>query len=129
MSGEPLPAALAAFVQGDVSAAQFHHRDHVRVGFEMLGRHAFLDAATAFAAGLKRISARAGHPGAYHETITVAFLALIAERRAAAPEGDFAAFAAANPDLMDKGVLARWYSAGRLASNIARRTFILPDSR
>jgi len=129
MSDEALPAELAAFLRGEVRGADFRHADHVRVGFEMLRRHPFLDAASAFAAGLKGIAARAGHSGAYHETITIAFLALIAERSAAAPHADFPAFAAANGDLLEKGVLSRWYAPDRLASAIARRTFILPDPR
>ena len=41
---------------------------------------------------------------------------------------DAQAFAASNPDLFDKSVLSRWYRAERLASDSARRTFLLPDS-
>lgn len=59
--------------------------------------------------------------------MTIAFLAVIAERLEADGQTEFAAFAAANPDLMTKSVLARWYSAERLASEAARRTFLLPD--
>jgi hypothetical protein len=51
----------------------------VGVAFEILRRHDFLDAARAYSDALKD-AARAGNPAAYHETITPAFLALIAER-------------------------------------------------
>jgi len=33
----------------------------------------------------------------------------------------------ANADLADKTILRRWYSAERLGSDCARRTFVLPD--
>ena len=120
-----LPPELAAFPQGYVDGANFHHSDHVRVAFEMVRRHDFLEAAQTYARGLRAIAARAGNPDAYHETITIAFLALIAERAEGFDSYD--AFAAANPDVLDKSVLTRWYAPERLASAAARRTFLLPD--
>ena len=120
--------ALTAFLAGRIEAATFRHVDHVRMAFEILrGRTSFPQAASAFREALRTMANRAGHPNAYHETITVAFLALIAERAATGPE-DFEVFAAANPDLLDKRVLERWYAPDRLALDIARRTFILPEA-
>jgi len=63
----------------DLDERVFHHADHVRVGFELLCRHTFPDALAAYSAALKGIAKRGGDPGAYHETITVAFLS---DRRA-----------------------------------------------
>ena len=100
----------------------------MRVGFELLQVHDFSTAAHKFSTALKAIAARAGNPGAYHETITLAFLALIAERSAARSFDDFEDFARANPDLMDKTVLERWYGPERLHSDIARRIFLLPEA-
>jgi hypothetical protein len=119
---------LHAFLRGEVDNRSFHHADHVRVGFELLRRHAFPVAVATFCAALKEIAARAGNPRAYHETITVAFLALIAEHMTARDYPDFETFAAANPELMDRQVLGRWYRVERLQSDVARRTFILPDA-
>jgi hypothetical protein len=67
-----------------------------------------------FCRALKAITARAGRAGAYHETITVAFLALIAERRAAGAHLGYESFARANPELMDKTILTRWRPPARL---------------
>lgn len=119
-------ALLAAFLAGEIDNRGFAHADHVRVAFALLQRQAFPDAVATFCASLKALVARAGHPEAYHETITIAFLALIAERMAEGP-GGYDAFAAANPDLFSKSVLERWYAPDRLASAQARRTFLLPD--
>ena len=121
--------SLGAFLQGDVDAANFRHADHVRMGFEILQHHDFPDAAAAFARSLKMIAARAGAPGKYHETITLAFLALIAERQAKGRHANFKDFAMTNADLLDGSALRRWYAPERLASDVARKTFILPEVR
>src|ERR1700683_4510454 len=104
-----LPTDRAAFLHGEIDAAGFRHRDHVRMGCETLARHPFLEAAAAVERALKAMTARAGVPGAYHATVTVAFLALINERREMDPGAEFERFADANPDLFDKDVLKRWY--------------------
>lgn len=119
--------SLRAFLDGDVDAANFRHADHVRVGFEILRHHDFPDAAATFARSLKTIATRAGAADRYHETITLAFLSLIAERRALADYADFETFALHNPDLMEASVLKRWYAPERLMSAVARKTFVLPD--
>jgi hypothetical protein len=120
-------ALLSAFLNGEIDNRNFHHTEHVRVGFELLRDRNFCDALAAFSGALKRIATRAGNPGAYHETITVAFLALIAEHCASGQYSDFETFARDNPKLLDKSVLERWYTPERLASPIARQTFVLPE--
>ena len=111
------PAELADFLHGELDAASFRHRDHVRMGFEVLQRHPFLDAALAVERALKTMAARAGAPGASHATVTIAFLARTA---------GFEAFAHDNPDLFDKQGLKRWYG-DKLGEPLARRTFVLPE--
>ena len=76
-----LPDVLADFEAGRIDPAQFSHREHVRVGYELLERHPFPEALLHLARGLRRLAGQAGRPEVYHETITAAFLALIAERR------------------------------------------------
>src|SRR5471032_1132 len=107
MGIEPAGPELRAFLHGEIAGADFRHADHVRMGFEILRRHDFLDAARAYSEALKDMATRAGNPGAYHETITLAFLALIAERMAAHDFATFETFAKANADLLEKAVLTR----------------------
>jgi hypothetical protein len=126
---DPALSELARFEAGDIDPASFPHREHVRLAFEMLRRHAFTDAAARFAVGLRRMTARAGRPEAYHETTTVAFLAVIAERMGLEGCSDYAAFEDANRDLLDKRLLSRWYETEVLNSPVARRTFVLPRPR
>jgi hypothetical protein len=121
-------AQLARFARGEFDASVFPHREHVRMGFEMLRRHDFVETAYHYSFALRAMTARAGKPEAFHQTITIAFLALIAERMQAGTAADFLAFERANPDLMDRSALARWYRPERLALEAARRTFLLPDA-
>jgi len=118
---------LERFLAGEIPPRDFRHADHVRAGHALLCTRDFLDAATVYSAALKKITARAGKPEVFHQTVTLAFLALIAERMESGGEQDFQSFADANPDLMDKSVLKRWYSPEKLQAPFARRSFALPD--
>ncbi|HYL02818.1 MAG TPA: hypothetical protein VEU54_05315 [Steroidobacteraceae bacterium] len=118
---------LARFLRGELDPNGFTHREHVRMAFELLLRHDFLEALCECSRALRAMLARAGRPEAFNLTVTVAFLSLIAERMQGRDWHDFETFARENPDLLGKGVLARWYAAQRLASAAARRTFLLPD--
>lgn len=118
---------LARFIRGEADPRTFPHGEHVRMAFEMLRRHDFAETAFHYSAALRAMTVRIGKPEVFHQTTTIAFLALIGERLQGGKYTDFADFAAANPDLMMKSVLKRWYSPERLASQAARATFVLPD--
>ena len=123
-------AELAALEAGAVDPGAFTHRDHVRFAYGMLERYPFGEAVTRFSRGLKLLAMKAGRPDVYHETITVAFLALINERRARTGEAEgWGLFKAKNDDLFDKRCLEEWYDAEQLASDLARRTFCLPSRK
>lgn len=117
---------LAEFEAGRVDPARFPHRAHVEVGYKLLERHPFPEALLQLARGLRELATKAGKPGVYHETITAAFLALIAERRLSGCFTDWEDFAARNPDLFRKELLADIYEPALLRSALARQTFILP---
>lgn len=117
---------LADFEAGRVDPARFPHRTHVQVSYELLERHAFPEALLHLARGLRRLAARAGRPEVYHETITAAFLAVIAERRLRGRYIDWEDFSARNPDLLSKDLLQDWYEPALLQSTVARQTFVLP---
>ena len=123
---EKVEAELAAFERGEVDLASFSHREHVRMAFELLERHTFLEALDRFARALRFITARANKADVYHVTITVAFLALIAQRRAESPGSSWEDFIVRNSDLGDKKVLERWYDPAALKSPVARTAFVLP---
>ena len=118
---------LARFIRGEADPAAFPHREHLRMGFELLRRVSFDEAVHRYCVALRAMLSRAGNPASFHQTITIAFLSVIAQRMQDGGEQEFPAFAAANPDLIDKSMLTRWYRPERLASELARRSFVLPD--
>lgn len=124
------PELLLAFESCALPSGEFHHREHVQVAWAYLERHSLLDALVRFRDGLRRFAAHHGATGLYHETITLAYFFLIAERRERMPAGhDWAQFVAANTDLLrwKGGVLTRYYRDETLGSELARRVFVLPD--
>lgn len=123
----PDSPALARFLRVEIVPSEFPHSEHVHIAFEMLKRHDFPETVLHFSRTLRAMAAKAGKPEAFHQTVTIAFLSLIAERIESGGAADFVDFAQANPDLLEKTVLSRWYGADRLASAAARRTFLLPE--
>ena len=120
-------ADLERFVRGESDAGNFPHREHVRMAFEMLRRHDFAETAWLYSRALRLMTARVGKPEAFNQTTTIAFLSLIAERMERSGAPDFAAFVRAHPEMLDKRALSRWYRPDQLATEIARRTFVLPE--
>jgi len=121
-----IEAELATLVGGEIDPKKFPHSEHLRFAYEMLSRHSFAETVSLFSAGLKKLAAKSGYPELYHDTITIAFLSLVAERRAQSRARDWAAFVAENSDLLEKSCLERWYERGRLTSDLARQNFVLP---
>jgi hypothetical protein len=121
---------VAAFEDCSLPAADFHHAVHIRVAWAMLREAPSpLAAVERFCRAIQRFAASNGAAGLYHETITWAYLFLIHERMQ--PDEDFDAFQNANEDLFawKPSILARYYSPEVLASERARRRFVMPVVR
>jgi N-formylglutamate deformylase len=125
----PDAAFLQAFEACTLPPGGFRHRDHVRLAWLYLRDHPLPEALGRFCAGLKRYAASLGKPGLYNETITVAYLTLVNERRARlGQDADWENFARANPDLFKHPAALRpYYRDETLRSDLARAVFILPD--
>lgn len=120
---------ISEFEQGLVPG-DFHHDDHMRVAFAYVSEFPILEALGRFPAALKRFAISKGKPNLYHETITWAYLFLIGERIARAGTAQsWEEFAGRNHDLLvwKSGVLERYYSKQTLESDLARKSFVLPD--
>ena len=131
MTAEPMSDddLLAAFEATTLPLAAFDHRAHVRVGYLYLQRYGLGAAIERFGRALRAFAAANGKDGLYHETITVAFLALINERIAESGSKRWEDFAASNGDLMNRNSLAQFYAPEELAAPEARRVFRLPRRR
>jgi len=119
------------FADLSLPPAKFGHREHVRLAFVVLARHAdFGDAAIGYRQMLRAFAMHNGAPTKYHETITWAYLAIVRSRMDG--HADSESMIAANPDLLDhrNGALARYYDvAALMADPVARAVFVLPDPR
>lgn len=124
---------LEAFTNLTLPPADYHHREHVRVAFTLLRREGdFAAAAVTFRSLLQRFAAAAGVKGKYHETLTWAYLALIAERMHGHEYRTSAELLADHPDLLDHkgGAIARYYDVAAITqSPLARSVFVLPERR
>ena len=120
---------LNAFESCALPAAQFRHRDHVRLAFIYLTRHDLDTALDLMRSGLHRFLAHAGAPASkYHETITRAWLLAVQHfMREAGAITSFEEFAARSPRLFAPGAMETHYTRELLESNEARRRFIEPD--
>lgn len=116
---------IDAFAAGTLSPDGFDHRAHLRTAFLLLRSKPFLEACIAMRDGLQALAGKLGKPDLYHETVTVAFMALVAERAPTAADWD--GFIAAHPALCERGLLDAYYSQALLASGAARKRFAMPD--
>lgn len=129
-------ALLEAFRSGGIGAGELTHRVHVRLAFLYLERHALGAAIDRFREDLETFARAQGESDLYHQTVTLAYLLLIEERRARLPESPtdgrdetrWRRFELAFPELLVHrgGVVERLYGAEILDDPHARRAFVFP---
>ena len=123
-------AFARAFENGSITPAQFDHAAHVRVAWVYLQEAGSMDAALSrMRAGIRRFAVAAGVPEKYHETITVLWMRLLAEVRAAGASGELSEVLRAHPALADKDLPLQYYSRELLFSDAARAAWVEPDLR
>jgi len=108
----------------------FHHQEHVRVVWLYLLRYSVLETLARFSESLKRFAIANGQATLYHETISWAYVFLIHERMARrVGTQTWQEFMETNSDLFDwqTSILKSYYRDGTLKSELARKTFVLPD--
>jgi hypothetical protein len=121
---------IAQFEATTLPAEDFPHAAHVRAAWHYLTHYPLLEALARFKAALIRFATAKGRPDRYHETITIAYMLLIAERRAGREGESWAQFAERNDDLLrwQPSILSRYYTAETLQSERARQHFVLPEN-
>jgi hypothetical protein len=118
------------FKQGIPYGDEFHHAEHVRVGFAYVCQFPVFEALEKFSSALKQMASKNGRPHLYNETITWAYLFLIRERVArAGGKIKWEEFVEQNPDLLawKPGILSRYYREETLQSDLAKSMFLMPD--
>ena len=123
-------AFLVALEAGTLPPIEFGHRGHLKAGFLYLKRYDFPGACVAMKETLKSFAAAQGKVGVYHETVTIAYLALMAERLLEEPrELDFDHFLERYPELLNQEFFERYYPRGVLDDPGSKATFVLPRPR
>lgn len=121
---------LAALEAGTLPEAEFGHAGHLRAAWLYLRQSPFAEALCRMSAALRRYAALHRKPDRYHETITVAYLALVNERlHAQGDGGGWREFLRGHHELLDRRLLTHYYRPETLASPAARRIFILGEFR
>ncbi len=112
-----------AFENCELSNESFHHRDHLRLAWIYLKLYGEQEAATRIAASIRNFAAHFGKTDKYHETVTVAWMRLLAHDA----KGSFEETLAAAPMLLEKNTLGAFYSERLLQSERAKKEFVEPD--
>lgn len=107
------------------------HHDHIRLAWIILQNYPLVAAIDLLRRQFAAFAESKGKPMVFHETITWAFAALINERIERGLGGtSWMEFLTLNPDVArGKTILHEYYHVATLDSEIARRTFVLPDKR
>ena len=121
---------LQALESCTLPESEFGHYSHVRAGYLYLKKSDFAGALDRIRRSIRAFATHYRRPDRYHETITVAYLALIQQCIYERGDGGgWATFARGNPELFDSELLGRFYERDVLESKLARRVFLLPRAK
>jgi hypothetical protein len=122
---------LAAFRAARVPLSAWDHVAHVRVARLLLEESSFFSALAVMRAGIRRLNRENGvletPDRGYHETITVAWMTLVADAMARDPGVSSLDFYIRHPELHDPLAILRSYSRELLRGREARARFVPPD--
>jgi len=125
-SRDPELAAILPGITGPTG--QFRHRQHINLAFYAVRRYGMPDAVGKICTWIRQIAAYERAPQKFHNTVSRAWVEVVAYHVAADPDcADFEAFARRNPALLDKRLLSRHYRSSTLAAEPARRGWVAPD--
>lgn len=113
---------IARFEAGTL--ATFPHESHLRVVYLLIQRDGVDAALAGISAGILAMAQAHGLTQLFHVTRTTAWTRLVA---AAGGSGGSLEFLAGHPELTRRDLLDDYYSAGRLATDEARTSFVEPD--
>lgn len=121
-------AFARAFLQGTVSPAQFHHRDHLRLTWYLVRQYDREEAARLIATSIRTFATRHGQAAKYHETLTQFWVRLVAYLVEQHPDiTSFETFLATFPHLLDKSLPYRHWRRETMESVTARARWVEPD--
>lgn len=114
---------LEAFHSCRLRTSEFRHADHLRLAWLHLAREPFETALDRVRRGIQAFAKHHNLSGLYHETITTAWMHLLATHQ----ENSFEEFLAANESFLNSNLLHRYWTPEILASREARSHWVPPD--
>jgi hypothetical protein len=120
---------LAAFEQCRLPRELWTHEAHIRMAWLYLNRGPLSEVVDKVRHGIQRYNASLGNSSGYHETVTQAYVRLIASRLANGCGATFDEFKRRHPKLFDRQepILLWHYRQETLDSDEAKEQFLLPD--
>jgi hypothetical protein len=109
----------------DTTLEPFHHRDHLRVTYLYLRQLGEAETRERLGPAILRYATARGGAEKYHQTITLAWIRLVAA--ASEKAESFDAMLMEHARLLDKNLLNRYYSTELLQSPEARERWVAPD--
>jgi hypothetical protein len=110
-------------------ADKFGHREHLELAWSYLDRYPLTVAKQAMASAIRHVAAEHGAADKYHETLTLAWVQLVAVHREHWPASTFEEFIVRNRQLLDSHLLDEHYSSDVLWTGGARAAWAEPDLR
>jgi hypothetical protein len=121
-------AVLQAFEACQLDPAKFHHADHIRLAWLCVNRYGAGRAEARLLDGIRKFAQHAGTPRKFHHTITIAWTRLVAAAQNSSPAANnFSEWIESHPELLDRNLLANYYSPARLQAEKARSGWVEPD--
>ena len=118
---------LAALEACRLPPEEFDHAAHVRAAYLYSLTADFPEALGRMRRAVRTFAASLGKAERYHETITVGFMALIAQHlHERGDGGGWEGFKASNPELFEREILLQFFPRTLLESATARQVFVLP---
>lgn len=114
---------LKAFHACTLPNLQFRHADHLRLAWLHVHRSGLREALKLVREGIRHFAEHHGAGQLYHETITTAWVRLIATHH----EATFDEFLRENDSRLTSALLHRFWTPELLASETARRRWVPPD--
>jgi len=119
---------VRGFEDTTLPKAPWTHAAHLRVALKYVMELGANQAARKMRASIKRYNAAVGgDPSAYHETITLAWIAVLDAFVRARPRASYDELAAAVVAECNKHYLLRFYAKDTLMSDEARARWVAPD--
>jgi hypothetical protein len=114
---------LAAIESCSYPMSDFHHAEHLRLGWLLLAKTDLASASTHAARTIQRLAQRHGKAARYHETLTQAWMRLLSSH----DEQDFCDFLARHGDRASPDLPFRYWRRETLSSDYARSYWVEPD--